>query len=116
MGTAFTLNGTVVTASHVLGEQTRTDVTVMPHDQAVPYFESDCRFLPTGEIVTIGDNTGIVLGRGEYYEGRESIVADVKAYPGQSGSPVFDENGVVVGVLTDRMGEWAVFTSVCEIE
>lgn len=116
MGMAFTLNGAIVTASHVLGEHTTQDITVVQHDQAVPYLEYDCRFLPTGEVVTIGNTTGIVLGRGEYYEGRESIVADIEVHPGQSGSPVFDENGVVVGVLTDMMGEWALFTSVCEIK
>lgn len=114
-GIAFSIQGYIVTASHVLGVETKQDVS-KAEISIIHYFDTDCRDIEKGEVVTVNGEEATVLGVGKYYKDRESVLVDYPFKLGQSGSPVFDKDGEVVGVVTDRMGDWGgLFTNICEV-
>lgn len=136
LGTAFIAGGNILTAEHVVQPHTTEYVSDHIHDTAVIYmdlpqgFTTECRKLKTGEKVTVKGyphngyeqiytelEATVVSDGTEVIEGRKSIVLDAKIVGGFSGSPVFDSDGDVVAIITDRMGDAprALASSVCRI-
>ncbi len=56
--------------------------------------------------------TGIVSSMNRTYRGYPVIQADMRAAPGSSGGPVFDANGMLVGLIIGRLEEEAWVTVV----
>lgn len=134
-GTAFIAGGNIITAEHVV--KPYTTEYVANYDVATIYmdlpqgYNLECRKLKTGEKVTVkgypynGEEqiyteitTEVISDGTRAIKGRKSVVLAAELKGGFSGSPVFDEDGDVVAVITDSMRgvERSLATSVCDIE
>lgn len=136
LGTAFIAGGNILTAEHVVKPHTTEYVSDHIHDTAVIYmdlpqgFNTECRKLKTGEKVTVKGypfngyeqvyteiETTVISDGVEIALGRKSIMLATSLAGGFSGSPVFDSDGDVVAIVTDRLEgvDRSLASSICSI-
>lgn len=58
---------------------------------------------PNGEELMFSVSNGIVSGKDRYIDERRMLQTNAPLNPGNSGGPLFDSNGFVVGVVTSKM-------------
>lgn len=130
-GTAFYASGMFVSAHHVIPSPTNNSNDVYMAEGAPSGLKLRCKQLKQGEpLYTLGYPKGhLKAAQGEYAgrhtrkNGHRSQIATFHVDSGASGSPVFDENYDVVGVVThsqvnkvngELLSKKTLFTSTCD--
>jgi V8-like Glu-specific endopeptidase len=123
LGTAFLIApNTYVTTGHQVKMDVPYDVIVreLPSKHATP-LDIDCREMIEGEhVFTMGypwvgggelkTSIGRVVSSSEH-----TFTTNMPLTKGFSGSPVFDADGEVVGVVTRKHTHGSQITSICEV-